>query len=415
MGSPMLLYAESLGASAKITGVIFGLTPLMVALQIPAAGYVSQSGYKRFIVTGWTIRLIFVLPLIAVPLLHGRISQEAQLAIVIGSLFCFNLIRGIASTAWFPWITGLIPENIRGRYLTWENACYCVGSLICLRITAEVMGPNPHTSKFVWLFGFSLLTGLVSLWFVYQVPDAPVNPEEVSHKKPAPWREILRHSSFRKLLWVNVVWSILIGGSWPFFVKYLKSQVAMDFDSVVDTEAARYVGGLATFLFFHSRLDRLGSRPLMLTAVVAWGLIILAVVGLSSGFLYPRLLTVYLVGGISGFAFCTFGMSLTKLVMGTVPDAGKSHFFALYSVVGSLTLGLCPFLWGTLIDSMDGVELIRLGLNWNQYSISFSLLVGVLILLFLLVLGLEEEKAANFNQLVRDLIRNNPLRDWLRR
>ena len=217
----MLLYAESLGASAKITGVIFGLTPLMVALQIPAAGYVSQFGYKRFIVTGWTIRLIFVLPLIAVPLLHGRISQEAQLAIVIGSLFCFNLIRGIASTAWFPWITGLIPENIRGRYLTWENACYCVGSLICLRITAEVMGPNPHTSKFVWLFGFSLLTGLVSLWFVYQVPDAPVNPEEVSHKKPAPWREILRHSSFRKLLWVNVVWSILIGGSWPFFVKYL--------------------------------------------------------------------------------------------------------------------------------------------------------------------------------------------------
>ena len=76
----MLLYAESLGASAKITGVIFGLTPLMVALQIPAAGYVSQFGYKRFIATGWTIRLIFVLPLIAVPLLHGRVSQEAQLA-----------------------------------------------------------------------------------------------------------------------------------------------------------------------------------------------------------------------------------------------------------------------------------------------------------------------------------------------
>ena len=147
----MLLYAESLGASAKITGVIFGLTPLMVALQIPAAGYVSQSGYKRFIVTGWTIRLIFVLPLIAVPLLHGRISQEAQLAIVIGSLFCFNLIRGIASTAWFPWITGLIPENIRGRYLTWENACYSLGSLLCLLLSALLLGSNPPSAKFTGL------------------------------------------------------------------------------------------------------------------------------------------------------------------------------------------------------------------------------------------------------------------------
>ena len=89
MGSPMLLYAESLGASAKVTGIIFGLTPLMVALQIPAAGYVAQVGYKRFIATGWTVRLIFVLPLIAVPMLHGRVSQETQLAIVIGSLFCY--------------------------------------------------------------------------------------------------------------------------------------------------------------------------------------------------------------------------------------------------------------------------------------------------------------------------------------
>ncbi|SVD41413.1 uncharacterized protein METZ01_LOCUS394267, partial [marine metagenome] len=86
MGSPMLLYAESLGASAKVTGIIFGLTPLMVALQIPAAGYVAQVGYKRFIATGWTVRLIFVLPLIAVPMLHGRVTQGIQLAIVIGSL-----------------------------------------------------------------------------------------------------------------------------------------------------------------------------------------------------------------------------------------------------------------------------------------------------------------------------------------
>ena len=87
----------------------------------------------------------------------------------------------------------------------------------------------------------------------------------------------------------------------------------------------------------------------------------------------------------------------------------------MYSVVGSLTLGIFPFLWGMLIDSLDGVEIIRFGLNWNQYSISFALLIGVLALLFLLVLGLEEEKAANMNQMVRDLVRHNPLRDWLRR
>ena len=101
--------------------------------------------------------------------------------------------------------------------------------------------------------------------------------------------------------------------------------------------------------------------------------------------------------------------------MGTVPEAGKSHFFALYSVVGSLTLGLCPFIWGMVIDGVDGVEIVRFGLNWNQYSISFAMLIGVLFLLLDQVLRVEEEDAADFKQLVRDLIRNNPLREWLRR
>jgi len=415
MGSPMLLYAESLGASAKVTGIIFGLTPLMVALQIPAAGYVAQVGYKKFIATGWTIRLIFVLPLIAVPLLHGHYSEQTQLAIIIGSLFCFNLIRGIASTAWFPWITGLIPEDIRGRYLTWENACYSLGSLFCLLMTAQILGANPASSRFAWLFGFSLMAGLLSLWFVYQVPDAPVNPEEVTHREPAPWGEILQHPSFRKLLVVHFVWAVLIGGIMPFIVKYLKGPVAMDYDAVIYTDAAKYVGGLATLWFLHSRLDRLGSRPLMMLAGTAWLIIVLAMVGMSTRLIEAKLEVVCVVSVGIGFAFCTFGMSLTKLVMGTVPEAGKSHFFALYSVVGSLTLGLCPFIWGMLIDGLDGVEIVRFGLNWNQYSISFAMLIGVLFLLLLQVLRVEEEDAADFKQLVRDLIRNNPLREWLRR
>ena len=115
------------------------------------------------------------------------------------------------------------------------------------------------------------------------MPDAPVNPEEVSHKEPAPWREIFRHESFRKLLGVHFVWAILIGGLMPFIVKYLKGPVAMDYDSVIYTDAAKYVGGLATLWFLHSRLDRLGSLPLMILAGGGWYLVVLALVGMSCG------------------------------------------------------------------------------------------------------------------------------------
>ncbi|MGB1790357.1 MAG: hypothetical protein ACPHP2_13425, partial [Limisphaerales bacterium] len=41
MDSPIFLYAESLGASATIMGLIAGMTPLMVIFQIPAAAHVG--------------------------------------------------------------------------------------------------------------------------------------------------------------------------------------------------------------------------------------------------------------------------------------------------------------------------------------------------------------------------------------
>ena len=51
----------------------------------------------------------------------------------------------------------------------------------------------------------------------------------------------------------------------------------------------------------------------------------------------------------------------------------------------------------------------------EQFSIYFAGLLGVLLVLTVLVARLNEEKAANLNELMRDFIRNNPLGDWVRR
>ncbi len=415
MDSPIFLYAESLGASATVMGLIAGLTPLMVIFQIPAADHVNQFGFKRFITTGWAIRLVFVLPLIAVPLMDGRINPQSQLAIVIGALFCFNLVRGIASTGWFPWITGLISKPVRGKYLTWENASNNIGSLVSLLLTAWYLGANPDSQQFAVLFAFSLLAGLVSLWFIHRVPDAPVSEENAGRIQPMPWKEILQHKRFRRLLRISFIWAVVMGGLMAFVVKFLKGPGAMPDDRVLYASAVKFVGGLATLWFLHSRLDRLGSRSLMVLAIVMWALIFGVWTGMSGGRLSVQFVWICGLTLVMGFAFCTFNMCLTKLAMAIVPERGKSHFFALYSVVGSLAVGVFPILWGILIDALEGVQVRWLGLEWNQFSIYFAALIAVLAGLLVLVLQLKEEHAADLNAMLRDFIRHNPLRDWMRR
>ncbi len=45
-------------------------------------------------------------------------------------------------------------------------------------------------------------------------------------------------------------------------------------------------------------------------------------------------------------------MANTRLAMAVIPVMGRNHFFAIYSVVGNVTLGLAPIGWGLLIDAV---------------------------------------------------------------
>src|SRR5436190_8170810 len=114
LSSPMVLYAKTLGASATVLGIIVGMMPLLVIFQIPAANYIADVGYKRFVYGGWGIRVLFIFGMALVPLTRAFLDARNQLALLLMLLFCFNLSRGISSCAWLPWITQLVPANLRG-------------------------------------------------------------------------------------------------------------------------------------------------------------------------------------------------------------------------------------------------------------------------------------------------------------
>src|SRR4051794_34510904 len=130
LGSPMVLYAKSIGASATVLGIIVGMMPLLVIFQIPAASYVPRYGYKRFVLAGWSTHVLFIFVIAAVPLLSGVLDATALLSLMLFLLFCFNLSRGISSCAWLPWITTLVPPMLRGKYLVRDAAVQNGGGLL---------------------------------------------------------------------------------------------------------------------------------------------------------------------------------------------------------------------------------------------------------------------------------------------
>lgn len=414
-GSPMILYAKTLGASATVLGIITGMMPLLTVFQIPAASHIGRVGYRRFVYAGWGMRVMFIGGMAAVPLLSGVLDATARLSLMLMLLFAFNLSRGISSCAWLPWITTLVPEQVRGQYLGRDAACVNLASFAVIVMSAFALGEQPAPWQFTALYVFSAAMGATSLVFLKRIPDvAPPAEAQRDSGEPVPWLAISAHPPFRKLLRMNVAWALAVGGLGAFTTAWLKTEGGLSEGQVLLVTSAAYLGGLSSLWLLGPRLDRLGSRPMMLFCMTAWLLIAGGWMALAGRALQPTLPVLLALQFLMGLAAALVNMANVRLAMAIIPVMGRDHFFALFSVVGSLMMGLSPILWGVLIDSLRGLDVAWHGFALNRYSLFFALTGLVFVVTFGLCQRLEEPKAASMEALLRDILIESPQRVWVR-
>lgn len=404
LGSPMVLYAKGLGARATVLGIIAGMMPLLVIFQIPAANYINRIGYKRFVVAGWGTRVMVIFAIALVPLADRLLGANNQLAVLLVLLFCFNLSRGISSCAWLPWITGLIPPAVRGRYLSRDQAVLNFASFVVFLIGAAVLGETPGPGRFAGLFGFSAVAGAISLSFLKRIPDVPVTEEPAKSRTGVPWLAMLRHPPFWKLVRAVVAWSVAYGGMTAFTVAFLKVKANMPDNHILVITSVSFLGGLSSLWLLGARLDRLGSKPVVTFALAVWIAVMGGWTALAGGALPTGLIQVVALQFLMGLLAALITMATNRLAMAVIPVMGRNHFFALYSVLGSVALGLAPIGLGVLIDAVGEHHWQWLGLDWNRYTVFFAATTACFAATLELSRRLQEPEAASMEELLKDLL-----------
>lgn len=414
LSSPMVLYAKTLDASATVLGIIAGMMPLLVIFQIPAASHVNRIGYRRFVLAGWGTRVLFIFAMALVPLTGVFLNHTTRLALLLMLLFGFNLSRGISSCAWLPWITTLVPETLRGKYLGLDAAVMNTGSFFTFLIAAATLASDPRPWQFALLFAFSAVTGAVSLVFLKRIPDIEPPKETRPSGARVPWLAMTRHPPFRKLLRAVVAWSVAYGGLVAFTVAYLKTETGLSDGEIMLLSSASFLGGLSSLWFLGSRLDRLGSRPVLTFSFAAWIAVLVGWLTLAGGVFPPRVAVIVLLQFLMGLLAALVNMANTRLAMAVVPVMGRNHFFALYSVLLNVTQGLAPVAWGLLIDAVGRHAPRWLGISWNRYTVFFAGAAGAFLVTLGLARRLDEPAAASMEELLREILIQSPQRFWLR-
>src|SRR5439155_7278465 len=207
---------------------------------------------------------------------------------------------------------------------------------------------------------------------------------------PVPWLEILRFPPFLALIRMAVAWAIAYGGLTTFTVAFLKSQYGLVDRDILLSNSLTFVGGVCSIWFLGSRLDQFGSKPVLTISMASWivivsGWALLAGKAERFGFGFILALQVFM-----GLFAALVSMSNVRLAMATIPAMGRDHFFAMYSVITNLALGLSPLLWGLMIDFLGTRRIPHLWLEWNRFTCFFAAVVLALMITLYLTLRLQE-------------------------
>lgn len=389
LGAPLILYAKSIGASSTIIGVLASFTPLMTMLQWPAAKYLHVYGYKKFVLTGWSFRVIFVFIVSLVPLL-GFLDTASKLALLVVSLFVFNVLRGIASAAWMPWITALIPDEARAGFLSRDHAAIFIGSLISLFVSSLVLGKDAAPSEYSLVFLVSALAGMASLIFIKKIPDVCAGDEMQHSSQALPWRTILFYPPFTALLVFNLLFVLVVGSLGVFTVEYLHEFPGFDASQVMTLSGISFAGSLLSLAFVSRLVGRHGAKPVLGVSLIVISLVIAGWFLVAAGLLPCTKRVIAALNFVSGMAGAAFNVANGRLAMATMPLMGRNHFFALFSVITNLGLGAAPVAWGISLDFIGAFEVVTGALHWKRHSIYFAVLFALNIFTILQTRKLHE-------------------------
>ncbi len=393
MGAPIVLFGKSLGASSTVIGIIAAFTPLMTVMQLPAARFLDRYSYRQFVLSGWGLRTVFIYFVAIVPLL-GFLDNTAKLALLLAALFLFNLLRGISSAGWMPWIAAIIPEPVRGRFLARDQLFTYVGSLLSLVACAWVMRGRVDAWEFSVVFLISALGGSASLWFIRRIPDAPCGEARSRSAHPVPWLAMLGHPPFRRLLGFNLLFMLVVGSLSVFTVEYLREFPHFEADMVLMLSGVAFVGPILSLMLTARVIDGVGSKPVLRLALGLFAGVLAGWLLIAGGVWPCSVPLVTALNFFTGLAAANFNVANTRIAMATMPEMGRNHFFALFTVITSLGLGAAPVMWGVTLDAIGGYELAT-GWGefaWRRHSIYFAGLLLVDLVAFLAVNWLQEAK-----------------------
>jgi MFS family permease len=356
IGTPMVLFAEQLGATPLQVGLAYSFVFVLTPIQIVSTALLPRYGFKAVMLGGWRTRSFFlgVPAFLAAWMLFSPHEQAWMVHALVGSVFFFCFFRSIGAASGISWFYAILPEKIRGRYFANDQFVSAVAGVGTLLASAALFVLLPVYLALLVQYGIALLGSTVSYYSLKKMPDAerpaPISIGKVLRDTP---RHLFVASTFRRYVWLAVACAVVATPIPPFTAYYLKVGPKFTTGEIMLLEVCRYLGVMSAAWVIRRRIDITGARPFFILAVGLY-----AVVGVFWWFYLERGF-----GGVAGIAVAYFLLGLGAATWAIanlnylpkiVSAEERTLVVSIHGAVVAFIAGWSPVIWGIFLKTGDG-------------------------------------------------------------
>ena len=375
-GSVFLLFLNELGLPKAQIGLLLSLLPFCGLLALGFAPVATRLGRRRVFLVCWTARKLVIASLLFLPWVIGRFGHNGGLIFLIAVVAIFAVLRSLAETAWYPWVQEVVPDRLRGRFGANSTVLSTVASCAALAVAGQVIKHGTGVDRFMVLIAAGVVIGLLGVAAMIPVPGGEPRPQTGPQEQHlANMFKSLQDRNF--VFYLAGLGCVTIGTMLylSFLPLFLKEKLGIAPGVVVTLDTAVMIGGALSSLLWGRAADRVGSRPVLMSAAALTCLMPLG------WLLLPRQashLTLWcaLLYFVQGIAANGGGIGAGRLLLnGVIPPQQNTAYTALYYAWMGLVGGTAPLLAGELLQAHGPWQYHYAWVTVDAHTVLFALAV----------------------------------------
>ena len=344
-------FALALNANNMQIGFLSSISNLLSPLaQLKSSKLMEFYSRKKLVSTFVFIQAFVWLVYILLAFLFFKGRNVSWLVVLVYAFYA--LIGGLAGPAWFSWMGDIVPEKIRGRYLSRRNRI-CGAIALTTTLLASFFLDFFKTKGFV-LLGFSILfaiatlSRLVSVYYFTKQHEPKIIIKKENYFSFFKFIKKAPYNNFGRFVFFVALMNFATAVAGPFFAVYMLKELNFNYIwySLINIFAS--IASLISMPLWGKVADKYGSRELLRIGSVLIPFI--PVLWLfSSSPLYLMLVPQL----ISGIGWAAFNLGVNNFTYDSVIREKRAFCVAYLNMVNGILVFLGATLGGFLIQHIS--------------------------------------------------------------